>query len=162
MKKVFVTIALTVVSFAIFAGTPKANAVELKTVTLTKTFNRVSVGENLNVEFSNAANASIRLEGNNSFVNGVNFQVINGTLFVSLKGKAKIYKGTIYLPVGNLIQVDINTNSKVCSHEFLNCNDLTVFVAEGARAELKTKGMIAFKSLGECALDFEKNVSISE
>ncbi len=162
MKKLLFTIALTASSLAIFAGVPKNDAVESKTITLTKTFDRVSVGENLNVEFSNAKNAFVKLEGNNSFVNGVSLQVINGTLFVTLKGDAKFYKGTVYLPVSNLKQIDINADAKVCSHEFLNCTNLTVSLADGAHAALKTKGHIAFKSIGESSLDFEKLVSISE
>ncbi len=135
MKKVFFTIVLAAISSLIFANVPHDNAVESKSIVLTKSFSKVSVGENLNVEFFNATGGSVKLEGNNSFVNGVSLQVINGTLFISLKGDAKFYKGTVKLPVGNLSEININSDSKISSHEFLKCSNLTVYIADGVHAE---------------------------
>lgn len=161
--KSIIAILLIFASTATFASKPGKSKVSTSTkvVTVEGNYSKISVGSNLNVVFLTDVNAQTRVEGNNSLVNGVDFKVVNGTLFISSKNSFSS-QGTIYLPAKNLSEIYLNANSKISSNGFLNCTDLTIYVSDGSMAAIKNKGQLELKPTSGTELNFEKYATIRE
>ncbi len=133
-----------------------------KRISLTGSFNKVSVGAYLNVVLLNDEKAEVTIEGNAKFIENVKVENINGTLTISTNAKSSFQHGTIYVPVKNLSRVDLMSDSKVVSRGFLFCNNLEVYLSEGSTAELKNKGNIQINAKGDSELEYQKYLSIKE
>lgn len=146
-----------------FAGKSKRSSVHptSKIVNLSSPFYKVSVGENLKVVFSNEVNTNATVEGQPEFVNGINLEIVEGTLYVSAKGNSAYHKGTIFIPVKLIQEIDLKMNASASNKNILRSPFLKVSLCSGSKANLKNLGNIKIISEDGSEINYEKNESIS-
>ena len=161
---IIIALFLSLFTATSFAGVPHRNILHqtTKTITLDADFNKVSVAANLKVVFISNDSKDATIEGNSKFVETINFQILNGTLFISTKSNITNAKGIIYVPVKNLAEINLLPGAIISTNGFLNCSYLTVLISEDSHAEIRNKGNLVFKPAPDSELDFVRYQSINE
>ena len=127
-----------------------------KTISVSSDYNKVSVGKNISVVFMNMPASVAVIKGNDKSLDKVDIKVVDGTLFITAKWGARLNSTTIYLPVKDLVQINLQQDSKIHNEGIMKCNDLTVYFADGSCASLVTQGNVKFKGSGETELIYER------
>ena len=164
MKKIIVIILLIINAVVSQAGNSHnpINDFYIKSVDLKNTFNKIIIGENLNVILKNETGNGVSIEGTKAYLDNVNLVVSDGTLFIRSNTFLNKKTGTIYLSVGNLKQIQLENKASVTSSGFLNCKNLTVLVSEDSHASIRSFGQIKILPTNNCELDFERYQTITE
>jgi hypothetical protein len=160
MKKIsFLTLALGLLATTVVcAATDESSNITTKKSMYHVAFNKIEVADGIDLALQYNSNNEISFAGTTADITKVNWEIKNGTLFISSRKGQLNNKVKIVLSVQELKEIGITGSSNVSSINELQSALLKIRVEGQAKVAIKNTGSIIVSNDDDIQLDVRKKV----